>query len=69
MTIYNLLEIRQHEPKLTEAERLDFEQIARRCARSVRWCATDEQAKELKASIVEALAFVSGRIQPRQEQS
>jgi hypothetical protein len=56
------LELR--EPDLSDAERLAFESIARRCARFVRGCTTDEQYSGLIGNIVEALAFASGKTRP-----
>lgn len=46
-------------PTQAEVEAINLDAIARRCARGVRGCATDEQYRELIARIVEALTFAS----------
>jgi hypothetical protein len=51
-------------PDLTPSQNASFESIARRCARGVRGCTTDDQYTDLIVRIVEALAFVSGNIKP-----
>ena len=51
-----------YEPSLTEAEHANFDSIARRCARGVRGCTTDDQYADLLARIIEAMAFASGKI-------
>lgn len=52
------------EPDLTPELQLSYESIARRCARGVRGCATDEQYKELIERIISALAFLTGQTKP-----
>jgi hypothetical protein len=52
-----------YQPSLTRAERLTYDSIARRCARGVRGCSTDEQYTDLVERIVEALAFATGKIE------
>lgn len=49
-------------PDLDETMRLNYQSVARRCARGVRGCATDDQYCELIDGIVEALAFAAGHI-------
>ena len=49
-------------PNLTEVDRANFKSMAMRCARGIRACATDDQYCELVDRIVEAMAFVSGKI-------
>lgn len=49
-------------PSLTETERTNYENMARRCCRGVRACTTDDQYVDLLSRIVEALAFAGGKI-------
>lgn len=47
---------------VSDVEHAALESIARRCARGVRACTTDDQYVDLLGRIVEALAFASGKI-------
>jgi hypothetical protein len=51
-----------YEPRLTDIERSNYYSMARRCARGVRGCMTEDQYIDLLERIVEALAFASGKI-------